>query len=143
MAVTIQGMSDLRRLFQQLPDKINTKVIKSISRKGGRVVVKAARKNTPVGETGNLKRSIQVITPRSRKNAYVLVGASVKGGARGKGYHAHLVADGIYGKGRGKKYGNWIAEAAGKVQKETFSEMERNAVPLIEREMNKLANKRR
>lgn len=147
----ITGMADLTTLFKVLPDKIDRRVLRAVSRKGGRVVVKEARKKTPVGDTGNLKRSIQVITPKKKANAYVLVGANVKGGARGMGYHAHFLAEGTAkrrtdkgaNRGKMKAQGNWISEAAQSVQKQTFAEMDRTAVPLIEREMNKLANKRR
>lgn len=156
--IRIDGMNDLTNLFKQLPDRINTKVIRSISRKGARIVVKEARSKTPVGATENLKRSIQVILPRKRSNPGVLVGASVKGGSRGKGYHSHWVAYGTaqrtqdstgkkvgaVGKGKGsfKPLGEWIGKAAESVQTSVFSEMTNSAVPLIEREMNRLVNKR-
>jgi HK97 gp10 family phage protein len=142
----IEGMRELSQLFRILPDRIDAKVAKQVSRRGGRVVVKEARKRTPVGETQNLKRSIQVITPRKRAN-HVLVGANVKGGTRGKGFHAHFLAEGTAkrktksGANRGKMraQGNWIGEAADSVKNQVFAEMKREAVPLIEKEMAKLA----
>jgi HK97 gp10 family phage protein len=148
--IRIDGMDDLTRLFKQLPDRINTKVIRSISRKGARVVVKEARAKTPVGETGNLKRSIQVILPRKRSSPGVLVGASVKGGNRGSGYHSHFLAEGTAkrrtkkgaNRGKMKAQGNWIGKAAESVQTSVFAEMTNSAVPLIDREINRLANKR-
>ena len=148
--IVIEGMSDLTKLFNQLPDKIDRKVVRAVARRGARVVVKEARKRTPVGATMNLKRSIQVITPRKRTDLYMLAGASIKGGVRGKGNHSHFLAEGTAkrrtdkGANRGKMraQGNWIAKAAESVKTQVFSEMTNSATPLIEREMDRLSYRR-
>jgi HK97 gp10 family phage protein len=155
--IVIEGMQDLQRLFKLLPNRVDTKVTRAVARRGGREVVKAARKTTPVGpgnkkwKPGNLKRSIQVILPKNRKDYGVLVGAKARQNEakNSQGFHAHFVGLGTAkrrtqkGANRGKMpaHGQWIKKAAASSQTQVFAAMKNAATPLLEREMVRLSRR--
>jgi hypothetical protein len=113
--ITLDGDAELFKLFQELPVNLASQVVKAAGVPGARKIINEARRNTPDGPTGNLKRSIGVIRPRGAR-PYILVGARVKKkGRHQSGFHAGWIA---YGTVNMKGIGEWIAEAAGRVHTE-------------------------
>jgi hypothetical protein len=114
MSLELRGDRQLQQLLARLPMALNKKVINRVSRRGGRLVVNEARKNTNVVK-GDLKRSIGIGSLKSRVISGVWVGARMKG--QNKGKHAYLYAFGHKGRGANKGKGEWIKEAFGRVER--------------------------
>jgi len=105
MTITVEGMKEIQRALKGLEDKVQTRVIKSGLRAGGREVVKAARRKLP-SEYGTLKRSLgtKILRP-SGGGVGLLVGArttaTTKKGKRKRpkndGFYAHIVEFGTLG----------------------------------------------
>lgn len=93
----LEGDDALNVALQQLPFKVQKKVLVSAVTKASTPLVRAVRVATPVGRTGNLKASVKkIIRRRTRKGIMALVGNAWPIGA-----HAHLVERGT--KQRQKK----------------------------------------
>ena len=52
------GARELARMMESLPRKMSGPVVRKALREGGKVILAAAREKAPVGETGNLKKSM-------------------------------------------------------------------------------------
>ena len=144
--IELQGDEQLKRLFEALPKRVTRTTINRVARRGAAIVRKVARDNTPVGPTGNLKRSIGIGTKkaRGRDTGGVWVGARVKG--NNKGFHSLLVAHGHKkrgGKGRVKGIGQWIQKSAGGVANQVTSTMTNEFQGIIEKEIGKHINRLR
>lgn len=66
MSTEIKGLEELISKLNGLPDKLETKVVRSAVRKGAILVRDKAREKVPV-DTGTLKKSIKVRNNRSGK----------------------------------------------------------------------------
>lgn len=98
--VRLEGGMDLQKTLEQLPGKVNRKLLIAAGRKAGRILVKVARRKAP-RKTGNLRKSIGIRTGKRKDTASVLVGPRLKG--KYKGWYAHFVEFGVSGIGRFKK----------------------------------------
>jgi len=85
----LEGVDELNRVFKALPRKIGERAVLNSVRAGARVVAKQVKTEAPVGETGNLKKSVVVRTVKKRfrtSDRLVFVGFKKPAGS-----HAHLV----------------------------------------------------
>jgi hypothetical protein len=112
------------------------------------VGVRSVRASTPVGPTGNLKRSIGYKEVRATKKAPVKVGLIGARMGRGfKGYHANLIAGGHKASGKFKHgpdvkgIGNWIQKAAQEKVPKMESQMTKKYQVFLTRSINQYANK--
>lgn len=99
LQVSIEGLDDLKKAFDQLPGKVGVKASSKAVREGAKVIQKAARAKVPV-DTGNLKKSISVKILNQKRDA-LEVAALIGPGAgyfskRGKNA-GKRVNDGFYG----------------------------------------------
>jgi len=62
----VEGMDELEKSLKRL-GKVPQKHVTSASRKGMNIVLKQAKGNAPVGDTGNLKKGIKMVGERSRQ----------------------------------------------------------------------------
>lgn len=135
--ISLDGDEELFKLFHELPINLASQVVKAAGVPGARLIIDEARRNTPEGPTGNLKRSIGVIRPRGAK-PYILVGARVKKKGRYQsGFHAGWIA---YGTVKMTGIGEWIAEAAGRVQNNVMRVIERESGKIIDQRIRKHIN---
>lgn len=63
----IEGMKELQKNLKKL-GKVPQKHVTSSSKKAMTIVLRQAKANAPVGETGNLKRGIKLVGEKSRIN---------------------------------------------------------------------------
>lgn len=150
--IQLTGDKELQALFRELPNGVARTVVKTIGAKAGKLIIKEARAGTPVGKTGNLKRSLGIIRPKGRKN-YVLFGPRVKAGGRNQsGFHAGWVAFGTGprkhrkgGKhvGMMKGIGPWIQEAAARVQGQVNSLVERESGVILDKKIKQYIRRKR
>lgn len=75
--VRLEGGMDLQKTLEQLPGKVNRKLLIAAGRKAGRILVKVARRKAP-RKTGNLRKSIGIRTGKRKDTASVLVGPRLK-----------------------------------------------------------------
>ncbi len=87
----IEGLKELNHALKQLPRRAANRALKSSIRAGGRVVVKAARRNLPPNYVV-LKKSLFVKVLRQGKYSInALVGPRTGKDARYDGWYAHIV----------------------------------------------------
>lgn len=144
--ITIEGDKDLQRLFHEMPINLAAQCIKAAGTKAGALIRKESRATTPVGPTGNLKRSIGIIKPKSRA-PYVIVGPRVKRkGKNESGFHAGWIAHGTgmritkrpnKGVGSVRGIGQWIQEAAGRVEKRVHVVLQAETGKIIDKRVRK------
>jgi len=94
--ISLSGAVELDRCLKGLPKVLQNNLLQNAHVAAAKPLVDAAKANAPLGETGNLKRSIgveRISLSTSDGTGVVQVGPRRKGGY--KGYHAHLVE---YGK---------------------------------------------
>ena len=86
--------TDLTRKLDRIPDDVQRRrVLRKAVQFGATPIVRAVRQETPVGQTGNLKRSIGKKTHKiNRDHELALVGPRIFG--KHQGFHGHLVHDG-------------------------------------------------
>jgi len=88
----IRGIEEVTDLIMQVTPSESRNILRRTTVHIARVVRDAVRERTPVGPTGNLKRSIK---SKRNKDERTLISAQVyadrSGGRSGKGYHSHLV----------------------------------------------------
>ena len=75
-SVSVQGGKELERKLRTLEPKIAKKYLRKVLRAGGKLMLQHARANVPVGETGNLRRSL-TLWAMSRKGRSHELGISV------------------------------------------------------------------
>lgn len=88
------GDDKVRNLLKGLDNKLNKKIIEGTFRKAARPLVRRAKSMAPVGQTGNLRKSIGVFVSRSSdRRSNLKAGLWVGPRTRGKyqGYHAHFI----------------------------------------------------
>jgi HK97 gp10 family phage protein len=100
--VTVQGLSDLQKMLDELPAKIEANIMRGALRQGANVYRDRARANAPVGKTGKLKKSIKVKTTLRKGKA---VSQIVAGG--GDAFYAKFVEFGTasFYEGNGRTVG--------------------------------------
>lgn len=75
--IEIQGLSELRKAFEKMPEEVDASVIRTISRKSANKIVSMARKLFTVKKSGVTKRTFGVLPVKNRKQKYLEIG--VKG----------------------------------------------------------------
>lgn len=100
--ISIQGLSDLQKMLDELPAKIEANIMRGALRQGANVYRDRARANAPVGRTGRLKKSIKVKTSLKRGKA---ISTIVAGG--GDVFYAKFVEFGTasFYEGNGRTIG--------------------------------------
>lgn len=100
--VSVQGLSDLQKMLDELPAKIEANIMRGALRQGANVYRDRARANAPVGKTGKLKKSIKVKTTLRKGKA---VSQIVAGG--GDAFYAKFVEFGTasFYEGNGRTVG--------------------------------------
>jgi HK97 gp10 family phage protein len=84
--IEIKGLAGLQALLDELPARIEGKVVRGGLRKAARVVEAEAKRLCPVGKTGDLRDSIRV----SLRSKHGRISATVKAG-NAKAFYAHMV----------------------------------------------------
>ena len=59
ISINLAGMSELTHAFDRVRDSVSTRDVTRVLKRAARPIRKAGRSNSPVGPTGNLKRSIK------------------------------------------------------------------------------------
>jgi len=100
--ITVQGLSDLQKMLDELPAKIEVNIMRGALRQGANVYRDRARANAPVGKTGRLKKSIKVKTTLRKGKA---ISQIVAGG--GDAFYAKFVEFGTasFYEGNGRTVG--------------------------------------
>ena len=100
--VSVQGLSDLQKMLDELPAKIEANIMRGALRQGANVYRDRARANAPIGKTGKLKKSIKVKTTLRKGKA---VSQIVAGG--GDAFYAKFVEFGTasFYEGNGRTVG--------------------------------------
>lgn len=82
----VPSLNELRAAFKGLPNRIAAKHLGTALRAAAKPVEQALKKNTPVGPTGNLKRSIatKIKTYTRDGNAVAVVGYTAAGSGKAK-----------------------------------------------------------
>lgn len=89
-SITLEGYEQFSRKLDRMDDSLSRKIIRKAVNAGGTVLVRAVRRATPVGPTGNLKRNIKKRIKKYPSGVIV----AVLGGAWPEGAHLHLVEAG-------------------------------------------------
>lgn len=119
----IEGMEELRQKILELPDRTKRLEVLKILRREMADIRTAVRNATPISPrnaknqmgvipSGNLKKSIAIITGKSRLQPSVFVGPRVKSKDRYNGFYASFL---VYGTGtseKNKKHYDYIRKAA-------------------------------
>lgn len=66
--ITIEGDFEFQQILKQLPKSFENRVMRDIARKGGRVIVKAARSNIPGQLGSHIKKDVGVVNDRGNKS---------------------------------------------------------------------------
>ena len=100
--ITVQGLSDLQKMLDELPAKIEANIMRGALRQGANIYRDRARANAPVGKTGRLKKSIKVKTTIRKGKA---ISQIVAGG--GDAFYAKFVEFGTasFYEGNGRTVG--------------------------------------
>ena len=83
----IQGLAELHKALQQLPEELEKKILRGALGAGARVMKKAAQERVPV-KSGALRKSVRVKTS-ARKGRYRLKATIVAGNK--EAFYAHMV----------------------------------------------------
>lgn len=87
--ITLVGDKELMQVLNNLPAKVNLKVLKRVVNDSANPMVKEVRANAPVGATQNLKKSIGKKAGKSKRSAVVFVGPRT--GGNHKGFIANIL----------------------------------------------------
>ncbi|MBW8067165.1 MAG: hypothetical protein GJU73_06940 [Ferrovum sp.] len=92
--IEVKGLSELQKLLDELPARIEANVVRGGLRAAARVIRDEARRLCPVGEnlpkghkSGALRDSIRV----SMSSKHGAITASIKAGGKNNVYYAHMV----------------------------------------------------
>lgn len=85
----IKGAQEIERILKQMPIKYERRIAKNALRAAARVIRNEAKRRVPV-DTGNLKKSISVVTLPGRIPAVAVTNKRGKG-EKNDGWYAHLV----------------------------------------------------
>ncbi len=134
--IKIEGLDKLFKELKNLPDKLKRKELLKILRTSARPTLNTAKANLKriMSQTkgrypawyktsGNLVKSLGLITGKNMENPTILVGARVKGG--NKGFHAHFLELGTVkrkkkGKGFKRKKETYTGSNLGYVKPQPF-----------------------
>jgi len=97
----IDGLSDLYKLMQELPGKVEGNIVRGALRAGQTVIMNAIRENAPK-DSGDLRDSIRIrFRPKSQKKGYVRMHVVV---GNKKAWYSHLIEYGTasFYEGKGK-----------------------------------------
>lgn len=146
--ITIEGDTEFQQLLRLMPKQFENNVMRSIARKGGRVVVKKARVRIP-GQLGSqIKKDIGVVNDRGNKRGVkVKLRNKYYAGKDGKQRVVKKIAghftEGVTQsnrKGRGKvkqRYPDFIHEAGQSAAPEVMAVMKKESVNIIERHITR------
>lgn len=87
----IKGFAELEKFLNELPGKMAENVVRASLREGGKVIANEARQNCPVGDTGALRKSIDVGSGEIDRSA-----AKIRVPVRAGGKHKKTGADAYY-----------------------------------------------
>jgi len=88
--IKLIGDEELMRVLYNLEYKTQHKVLKKIVRDAGqKTMVRELKQRTPVGPTGNLKRSMGIVQGRSKRSAVAFAGPRMS--STYKGYIANIL----------------------------------------------------
>jgi HK97 gp10 family phage protein len=90
--VSIEGLSDLQKVLQELPVEIEKRLLRAALRKAWLIVIEELRDRAPVGRTGRLRDSIR-LEMRLRRSGVIFARAIV-GGTK-QVWYAHLIEYGV------------------------------------------------
>lgn len=112
--VRVPTLKDLRAAMKGLPTRIAAKHLGTALRKAAKPIEDALKKNTPVGPTGNLKRSIttKIKTYTRDGNAVAVVGYAAAGSGKAKS-----AAGGRVQKGKDRAFHQGLIEFGTKDRK--------------------------
>lgn len=80
----VEGLSDLLKTLEKLPDEMRKGPVRTATRTGARVIADEARRNAPE-DTGGLKRNIGAFPiPKRRIPPGIDVGYEIRGDEKGK-----------------------------------------------------------
>jgi HK97 gp10 family phage protein len=96
------GFNALKRTLDNMAYKDKRRILISALKRASKPTLEMAVANSPVGRTGNLKKSIGQIGVGNE--IAIIIGARTKGGF--KGFHGHLVNDGTVDRHYITKLGN-------------------------------------
>lgn len=105
--LTIQGLAELHKALQDLPVKLEKKILRGALRAGAKVMADAAKSNVPV-KSGALRKSIRL----SAKTKRGRVTATVKAG-NAQAFYAHMVEFGTAAHRIAPKKADALATPAG------------------------------
>lgn len=95
LQVKIEGMEELDKALRRLPDRVQKRVLKTALRAGARVIVKDAKNRVPV-DSGTLKKSIKVVSGKSKKGPQATARVFVTTGR--EAWYSHLIEFGTVKK---------------------------------------------
>ena len=142
MDITLVGDEELQKILKQLDYKTQHKFLKRVVNDAGqKTVVKDLKRDSPRGETGNLRRSMGTVRGKSRRNATVFAGPRM--GGKHKGWVANILENAKpnrrYPKNaKALKIGDNYVKSVGPIKKKTtFRQTIKAAMPAAERHMIK------
>lgn len=158
--IIIEGDKEFKEILKQLPRKLENRVLRDVSRVGGRVIVKTARQMVQIpGQLGKHFRSdIGVRTDKGNKaGVKVNVGIKERSNSRGKTYKSGVAGrhfiEGTKRKPRftngkklyrgkvGETFDDPILKAGQRDGRKAMDEMQKQVVSIIQKHINKLAKK--
>lgn len=94
--ISVTGLKEIDDVLKGLPLQFQDRVLKQAHSDAAKPLVEAAKSIVPVGQTGNLQKSIGVVKTNLKKSGVVgLVQVGPRRGGGNKGFHGHFIE---YGK---------------------------------------------
>lgn len=95
----IQGINELERMLNEIGSpKVEKKIVTKALREGAKIILKEWQDTIAV-RTGKLKKSLAVISVRSRGSEKKVMKVGARATPRWGGYHGHLVEFGVPSRG--------------------------------------------
>jgi Bacteriophage HK97-gp10, putative tail-component len=120
--ISLSGVAELDRCLKGMPKVLQNNLLQNAHVAAAKPLVVTAKSNAPVGETGNLRRSIGIERiSRASSGGIGVVQVGPRRGGGNKGYHGHLIE---YGKTNRGELGDrtrpnpFMADAFGMTQRE-------------------------
>lgn len=141
--IEIEGLTELRKAFENVPKEVEASVIRNIARKICNKIVSLARKLFTIKKTGFTKRSFGILKVKDRNQKFLEVG--VKGrslawifmiGAKDREKKSGAETGDI------KPLGNVIQEAGGRLENSGVREMKVDLTKTIMKAFKRYARKR-
>ena len=140
----IQGLKELQRNLEKLPQEIQGRALKTMLTAGGQVIAKKAKTLIKHEESGALKKSLGTVF-RKGKKGYAVIGArngfqiEYKGKKRNPANYAHLVERGHSG-GAVPAY-PFLRPAIDATENEVLTEMANGMTKAIDKAVRKFKTK--